>query len=249
MAEPIRIHRLSFYLYSGIRGRVGTHALITYTKTPEILGSLVWLLNFRKAKHILICNMLYLCNNFHIISKWDRSSTWEHVSSHVGSRKVNIPKQNIVNFDTGTLEMSQEILALLQDMCTVCMCMISFHLTKHNFGLHYWFFYTLHKNRSQCCFFNGLKICLALFCFIDIYWIHTKKEIIHKKTLGSVKCISCIFAKAALIWSKTQFCNLFITTIFNFNIFYNCIIFYYEFSSTIIPDFSVTWSFRNQIIC
>ncbi len=120
MAEPIRIHRLSFYLY-GIRGCVGTHALITYTKTPEILGSLVWLLNFRKAQHILICSMLCLCNHFHIISKWDRSSAWEHVSSHVGSRKVNIPKQNIVNFDTGTLEMSQEILAFYKT-CALCAC-------------------------------------------------------------------------------------------------------------------------------
>ncbi len=67
MAEPIRIHRLSFYLYSSIRGCVvGTHPLITCTKTPEILGS-----GFRKAQHLLICNMLCLCNNFHIITKWN----------------------------------------------------------------------------------------------------------------------------------------------------------------------------------
>lgn len=132
MAEPIRIHRLSFYLYSGIRGCVvGTHPLITCTKTPEILGSLVWLLSFRKAQHILICNMLCLCNNFHIIVKWNLSSTWEHVSSHVGSRTVNIPKQNILNFDMRTLEMIQEILALLQDVyCVHVYNILSSHKTQ-----------------------------------------------------------------------------------------------------------------------
>lgn len=123
MAEPIRIHRLSFYLYSGFRGcMVGTHPLMTCTNAPEILDSLLWLLSFRKAQDILICNMLCLCNNFHIISKLNLSSTWEHVSLHVGSRKVNIPKKNKLNFDTRTLEMIQEILALYKT-CALCACL------------------------------------------------------------------------------------------------------------------------------